>query len=525
MAYVALYRKYRPQNLSEVVGQQAIKQALGNAFAQNRIVHAYLFSGPRGTGKTSIAKIFAKTVNCEHRPQPDIACNECSNCLDITKGGSMDVFEIDAASNRGIDQIRELRENVQYSPGSCRYKVYIIDEAHMLTGEAFNALLKTLEEPPAHVIFILATTEANKIPITIQSRCQRYDFRKLSLEDLAARIEFVAADSGLEIIPEAVNMIALQADGALRDALSLLEQAAIVQNPITGDSLRLMLGNLHIEDLREFIIALAKYDLPASLTLLNKLVEQGKEAHVIIQELIAYLRGLIIYKACPQTLHTQMKDTTEQLQTMSALYQAEQLVEIVEVLGQSLQEMRFATKPTLVAELTLIKICHRPPAVQTVYVPQPTVEHRAPRKITSTVAVEHKETVQTIQKLDSKNLLHALTEQLAKDRERMVIACLDPRFVSVHSCNSEQLTLVVNKKFALDRLLQADYTSLIERTLHKMYGMDMRFSAIDEQQAAITVTEKPKEELVPVPPEEVENLGDAVQQAQKMFGGTVNIVK
>ena len=219
MAYVALYRKWRPQGFDALVGQEAVRTALTNALETGRIAHAYLFAGPRGTGKTSTAKILAKAVNCEHGPTPN-PCNECQNCVRINDGTSMDVFEIDAASNRGIDEIRDLREKVAFAPVSGRYKVYIIDEVHMLTTEAFNALLKTLEEPPPHVIFILATTEPHKIPATIHSRCQRFDFRRVTDADIVKRLREVADGSGIAADDDALQLIAVQADGGMRDALS-----------------------------------------------------------------------------------------------------------------------------------------------------------------------------------------------------------------------------------------------------------------------------------------------------------------
>ena len=220
MSYVALYRQWRPQDFDNLIGQEHIRDTLKNALASDKIAHAYLFTGPRGTGKTSTAKILAKALNCVNGPTPH-PCNQCPNCDKITTGASMDVLEVDAASNRGIDEIRDLRETIKFAPVDGRFKVYIIDEVHMLTTEAFNALLKTLEEPPSHVIFILATTEPHKIPATIHSRCQRYDFRRIALAEIEARLTAVAKGSGLDADAEALKLIAVHADGGMRDALSI----------------------------------------------------------------------------------------------------------------------------------------------------------------------------------------------------------------------------------------------------------------------------------------------------------------
>lgn len=532
MEYIALYRKYRPQNLSEVVGQTAIKQALTNAFEQNRLVHAYLFSGPRGTGKTSIAKIFAKTINCSAKPDPAHACNQCSNCREITSGTCMDVFEIDAASNRGIDQIRDLRENVKYAPGTCAYKVYIIDEAHMLTTEAFNALLKTLEEPPAHVVFILATTETNKIPITIQSRCQRFDFRKLSLTELLERIDFVAADSDIEIEPEAADMIAVEADGALRDALSLLEQANIVESPITTDSLRLMLGTLHKEDLRRILKALSQKDLPTALVILSNLFAQGKEARLIVQEMIGYLRMLIIYKAYPESPALAAADDVQHLQEIAKGYSNGLLIHTVEVLAQALQDMRSLGSQSLAAELALIKLCQQSlqvaqPVIQpSVSSSQQQTEYYKSQQRSAPVRRREQDASEPLREVNEKNILQILIEQLNKDRNRTVSACISSGLAEVHTYSAEQLTLSVNKTFALQRITAGDYQKIVEDTLWKIAGHEMRFLAISEEQAALQKTARKKtEQLIPINEAQIETLDDSVKQAHQMFGGTVNIVQ
>lgn len=539
MAYIALYRKYRPQTFSEVVGQTAIKQALSNAIEQSKIVHAYLFAGPRGTGKTSMAKIFAKTINCLNKPDSHTACNVCSNCLDITSGASMDVMEIDAASNRGIDEIRDLRENVKFSPVSCTYKVYIIDEVHMLTAEAFNALLKTLEEPPKHAIFILATTEANKIPITIQSRCQRFDFRKLSLEELEQRIKFVAQDSGIEITPAATQLIALQADGAMRDSLSLLEQANIVQSPITEESLRLMLGSVHKEDLREIISSLAARDLPQTLLTLNKLFEQGKDTRNILQELLGYLRALLIYKAYPDSPSLLATDDPEYLEELANLYNNERLLQIINQLAQNLQELRLASKPALSLELAFIKLAQQEPPIADLEKRLQALESAPAKTIVevpavSTAALQAQELLSGVattpapakpkavvqHQLTKANVLKVLTEQLKKDGRHAVAPCLS--FATVHEFNDKLLSVTVSANFALERIRTGDFPGFIKQALKKITQHDMEFTALDPSQV---VAHETKEELIPIAEQDIDTLDETVQQAHKLLGGTISQVK
>ena len=298
MAYMALYRQWRPQNFDSLIGQQAIKTALTNALSTGRIAHAYLFTGPRGTGKTSTARILAKALNCEQGPTPT-PCDHCDNCQRITAGTSMDVIEIDAASNRGIDEIKTLRDQLSFAPVNSRYKVYIIDEVHMLTTEAFNALLKSLEEPPEHVVFILATTDPHKVPATIHSRCQRFDFRRVTVEDIIEHLAMVAQASNITIDQEALRLIAIQAEGGMRDALSLLDQCGVMSKNITTTTVREVLGIVGREALRDLAASIGRQDLSAALEKLNFLLEQGKDVRQVISELAEYLRALLLYKTAP----------------------------------------------------------------------------------------------------------------------------------------------------------------------------------------------------------------------------------
>ena len=358
MAYVALYRRWRPQNFDTLVGQQPVKQALTNALTSGRIAHAYLFAGPRGTGKTSTARILAKALNCDHGPTPN-PCGECDNCRRIAEGSSMDVFEIDAASNRGIDEIKALRDQLAFTPVDCRYKVYIIDEVHMLTTEAFNALLKTLEEPPSHVIFILATTDPHKIPATIHSRSQRFDFRRVTVEEIVQHLAMVAQGSGLEADEDALRLIAIQSEGGMRDALSLLDQCGVMAKKITAVTVREVLGIVGREALRALVEAIGRQDVPLALSQLAALLEQGKDVRQIVTELIEYLRALLLFKAVPQYNEVYLTDTASNLESLAALYTSDRIMASEERLHAALVELRGTMRPRITAELCLLDLCRR----------------------------------------------------------------------------------------------------------------------------------------------------------------------
>lgn len=356
MAYVALYRKWRPQGFDSLVGQEAVRTALTNALETGRIAHAYLFAGPRGTGKTSTAKILAKAVNCEHGPTPN-PCNKCQNCVRINDGTSMDVFEIDAASNRGIDEIRDLREKVAFAPVNGRYKVYIIDEVHMLTTEAFNALLKTLEEPPPHVIFILATTEPHKIPATIHSRCQRFDFKRVTDSDIVKRLREVADGSGIAADDDALQLIAVQADGGMRDALSLLDQCGVMAERVSAETVRSVLGIVGREALRELVKAVGEGNVPKALELLEALLTGGKDVKQIITELAEYLRAVLLYKASPDYREIYLTDTKEAIAAMEGLFSTDRLMAAQERLHQCMLELRQSVRGRIAAEMCLFDLC------------------------------------------------------------------------------------------------------------------------------------------------------------------------
>lgn len=356
MAYVALYRQWRPQDFDALVGQKAVKTTLKNALASGKIAHAYLFSGPRGTGKTSMARILAKALNCEQGPTAE-PCGQCGNCQRIVQGTSLDVIEIDAASNTSVDNIRDLREQVAFTPAESRYKVYIIDEVHMLSTGAFNALLKTLEEPPAHAVFILATTDPQKVPATIQSRCQRFEFRRVTVDEIAEHLAMVAAGSGIEADADALRLIAIQAEGGMRDALSLLDQCGVMAKRVTVATVREVLGIVGREALHELTEAIGLRQLPQALATLNLLLEQGKDVKQVLTELIEYLRALVLYLAVPDYEEIYLTDTKEALAELAPLFGRDRLLAAEERLHSAIQELRGSMRPRITAELCLLDLC------------------------------------------------------------------------------------------------------------------------------------------------------------------------
>ncbi len=360
MSYQALYRVWRPRNFEDVVGQTHITRTLQNAIVTEKFTHAYIFSGPRGTGKTSAAKIFAKTINCERGPAKE-PCNECSACIGIQNGSISDVIEIDAASNTSVDDIREIRDKVKYASSSVPYKVYIIDEVHMISINAFNALLKTLEEPPKHVVFILATTEPHKIPLTIISRCQRFDFKPITNQAIVGRMETIVAAEGITVSQEALETIALAAEGGMRDALSILDQAVSYSDGDIGlDDVLAVTGSVSQNLLTGIVKAMHDKDVQKGLKLLDELIQLGKDPGRFVFDLIYFLRDLLLYKSAPSLdgiLERAMIDKS--FKDLAKVIKEEWIQMAILELNNCQQEMKWTNSPKIFIEIALLTITNR----------------------------------------------------------------------------------------------------------------------------------------------------------------------
>lgn len=360
MSYMALYRKWRPDEFEEVKGQEHVVTTLKNQIIHERIGHAYLFCGTRGTGKTTVAKLFAKAVNCEHPLEDGSPCNECATCKAISTGSALDVIELDAASNNGVDNIRDIRENVQYSPTSCKYKVYIIDEAHMLSDSAFNALLKTLEEPPSYVIFIMATTEAHKIPITIRSRCQKYDFRRIGLEVIYERLADLLQREGLEAEEKAIRYVAKVADGSMRDALSLLDQCIsyYLGQTLTYDKVLEVLGSVDVEIFNELMTHVSDDNTMEALRVIDEIIWQGRELNQFVTDFTWYMRNLLLLQTA-DSMSSQIDIAADSLESMKVIadkVKFEALTRYIRVFSELSSEIRYSTQKRVVLELAIIKL-------------------------------------------------------------------------------------------------------------------------------------------------------------------------
>lgn len=358
MGYTALYRKFRPINFSEMVGQEHITRTLKNQIISNRVGHAYLFNGGRGTGKTSAAKILARAINCLN-PKDGEPCNECEICKGAISGSLTDIVEMDAASNNSVEDIRSIREEVNFLPTKAKYRVYIIDEVHMLSTGAFNALLKTLEEPPEHVKFILATTEPQKLPATILSRCQRFDFKRISNEDIIKRLKIVCNESNIEISEGALNIIATLSEGAMRDALSILERCVQDgENKIDEDKIKDLVGIPKITFVHDITKAIIEYNIDDALKNVNKVLDDGKDVTNLLWEMVKYIKDMLVYKACNK-LELYSEEEIKDIQELSKEASKERLISLVYELSELENNIKWSTQKTIMFQAGIIKLCNR----------------------------------------------------------------------------------------------------------------------------------------------------------------------
>ena len=362
---LALYRKYRPKTFAEIVGQEYTVKILTNAIASGMISHAYLFTGPRGTGKTTMGRLLAKAVNCQNRKQYE-PCNQCESCQEINKGNSIDLIEIDAASNRGIDEMRELKNGIRFVPTKSKYKVFIIDEAHMLTNPANNALLKTLEEPPSHAIFVLATTEIYKMIPTIISRCQRFDFRKLRIEEIVKRLETILKKEKIEYEEPALFLIAREATGSIRDAESLLDKIISFSGknqPIKKEMVKKLLGNVEIELITQFVKYLSEKDAKKAVSFLNESIDKGVNLQQFIKALNSYLREILLLKIDSQFEDSLISGLTaeekEKIKEFAEKLSSEEIHQFLEKFMEAENKMKYSSIPQLPLELAIVEICQK----------------------------------------------------------------------------------------------------------------------------------------------------------------------
>ena len=569
MAYVALYRQWRPQDFDALVGQKAVKTTLKNALASGKIAHAYLFSGPRGTGKTSMARILAKALNCEQGPTAE-PCGQCGNCQRIVQGTSLDVIEIDAASNTSVDNIRDLREQVAFTPAESRYKVYIIDEVHMLSTGAFNALLKTLEEPPAHAVFILATTDPQKVPATIQSRCQRFEFRRVTVDEIAEHLAMVAAGSGIEADADALRLIAIQAEGGMRDALSLLDQCGVMAKRVTVATVREVLGIVGREALHELTEAIGRRQLPQALATLNLLLEQGKDVKKVLTELIEYLRALVLYLAVPDYEEIYLTDTKEALAELAPLFGRDRLLAAEERLHSAIQELRGSMRPRITAELCLLDLCrlegstlaalsarieqlerqlaggampvyqqapiNAQPAPAVAVQQQATQEYAAQQPAADTLAAAvnaaPKPKSAKVQQTEEyagdfaagEDFWKQALEIMKAEKKNSMVSCA--KNGRVFSFANNILQVAFKAPFLADRMNKDDYRKAFEEVLLRLARREIRLEAVIEGKAKLPQTPVKQQEVQQSPESETQNLQAAqlpenLRKAFNALGGSV----
>jgi DNA polymerase-3 subunit gamma/tau len=495
MSYIPLYRKWRSQNFDEIVGQQFIVQTLKNAIKSGRISHAYLFSGPRGTGKTSTARIFAKSLNCVNGPT-DKPCGVCDMCKKITNGHAVDVIEIDAASNRGIDEIRDLREKVRYVPVEGKFKVYIIDEVHMLTSEAFNALLKTLEEPPVHIIFVLATTEPQKVPVTISSRCQRLDFRRIPNQEIVEQLKKIASAEGIKIEDGASSLIARNSDGSMRDAISLLDQLiSFSGKDIKHDDVISVLGTANADLILDFGDAMGRNDVPRLFDLINRLVSEGRSVPQSTKDILLHLRNILLVLLGNDSVVEESTEHINKLKVQSSLFTIDRLKTMISFISRAESDMKWHPQARLLLEIAVMDAASSGSAgaVEKVFqAPSKAVER--PEKKSVKLSEFNNEIKQNIA-ADAKKPVDAGGISSIKSKWQDILAEVKNNnlyaFISLHegepsNYDGGRLTIKFKKGFAFhkERLEDALTKAAVEKALKKITGQDIRIDCVIDASVA-----------------------------------------
>ena len=563
MSYLVLALKYRPQTFDEVVGQEHVCETLKNGIASGKVAHAYLFSGPRGIGKTTTARILAKALNCKEGPTPQ-PCNKCTSCVEITRGSSLDVLEIDGASNRGIDEIRALRENVKFVPVSSRYKIYIIDEAHQITHDAFNALLKTLEEPPRHIIFMLATTQPEKIPPTILSRCQRFAFKLIPQKKIFERLNYIVGKEKLKIGNEVLNLIAYRGEGSLRDAQSLLDQVISYagDKEITLEDTNFILGVLPFERLVEFSDLIAEHKAKEILSLIDEIAESGYDLHQFIKDLRQHFRNMLLLKVAGED--TRILELPEKhleiLLKKGDQFTEENMVRIIDLLSNTYESMKWSEQPRLVIEVDMFRLCQP-------YIPIREIIERIGR-LEKSLTLEEKEEehpverdVQKFEKPPSEiggkeKLPAGKVSEIEEIRERWeeILESVKKLDIPLHACLLEGLPvrmeggllyIVFPKNHGFHRDRVEKKSNIVEEALKEVLGKEVKIKCItgeintasppedkveEEMESApeeFLGESEPEEEVSPLPPEPVFNseekkeVDPIVEKVLQMFGGEI----
>lgn len=471
----AFYLKYRPQSLDELVGQEPIKQIIKGAFSQNKLSHAYLLVGPRGTGKTSTARVLAKMVNCLEKDPP---CNKCSSCKSITDGSNLDLIEIDAASNRGIEDIRSLRENIKLSPTSSSKKVYIIDEVHMLTPEAFNALLKTLEEPPSHALFILATTEVQKLPQTILSRVQRLDFQLALSQELMQALQKIVTSEKIDIDEDALKVIVSKAEGSFRDGVKILDQISSLKGKITQKLLQESLKSSKLENILEFVKFFSKKNTVGTLSLIVKMVEEGVDCKELILSLMGCLRQLVFIKngLGEQLVKVNyLEDNYQELLKISENFTNLRLINALDLLQKALEKMKASSIPSLPLELAMVEICGEDSHINQVFVSKPKVIED---KIVTEIPIQRPVVTQDSDSGDIKNLKEKWTYVCETIRPYNFSLEALLRSINIKDCTVSSVLLEVPYSFH-QRILEAPKNrDLLEGVLSDILGRSIQVSTV-----------------------------------------------